>query len=367
MEEADATDADEFPIDEEGSRIYLAENPEKYEYWWKNGVERWREDQQRLEELQSVAGVIICVVQGSEAPQEPSEEPSEDPQELAVHYGQEDRVDKDKTPKAVWERYKQHWHEGKAPHTPYKLDPSIEQLDQSMQLDAAHDICVQEYLLCCLLHATSKGWVYKPLHSLGVTKDIAQDKLREILGAVPKTFWEELFDVFRFFSDHVHWNRVTGAEKLCRDETKSLQESVYLEDGLKVIRDAALRAAKEEMHITADMDVVDYEVVPQFHGSNKSTALVQLRLRDTDVTRVLRQRASHLASTKSQYTSAHKVHKFFAGVQGFQEFESETKAFREVITVQTVAMAEAKNVLDKKSKRLLEVLEDPQRKKVRIA
>jgi len=41
---ADDVDAEEFPIDEDGDRINYAENPEEYLYWYKNGVERWRED-----------------------------------------------------------------------------------------------------------------------------------------------------------------------------------------------------------------------------------------------------------------------------------------------------------------------------------
>ena len=41
---ADDVDAEEFPIDADGDRINYAENPEEYMYWYKNGVERWRED-----------------------------------------------------------------------------------------------------------------------------------------------------------------------------------------------------------------------------------------------------------------------------------------------------------------------------------
>ena len=41
-EDADDTNADEFPIDEEGFRITYAENPEEYMYWLTHGVERWR-------------------------------------------------------------------------------------------------------------------------------------------------------------------------------------------------------------------------------------------------------------------------------------------------------------------------------------
>lgn len=42
--EADATDADEFPLDEAGSRIYYSENEGEYMYWYNHGVERWRDE-----------------------------------------------------------------------------------------------------------------------------------------------------------------------------------------------------------------------------------------------------------------------------------------------------------------------------------
>lgn len=41
---ADDVDAEEFPIDADGDRINYAENPEEYLYWYKTGVERWREE-----------------------------------------------------------------------------------------------------------------------------------------------------------------------------------------------------------------------------------------------------------------------------------------------------------------------------------
>ena len=45
VEEADATDAEDFPIDEEGCRIYLEQQPEEYRYWYIEGRELWREEE----------------------------------------------------------------------------------------------------------------------------------------------------------------------------------------------------------------------------------------------------------------------------------------------------------------------------------
>lgn len=47
-EDADDTDADEFPLDSDGSRITYAENPEEYMYWHRHGVERWRDEEPEL-------------------------------------------------------------------------------------------------------------------------------------------------------------------------------------------------------------------------------------------------------------------------------------------------------------------------------
>ena len=42
----DDVEADEFPIDEEGYRILLADNPDEYRFWQEYGVERWRIDEE---------------------------------------------------------------------------------------------------------------------------------------------------------------------------------------------------------------------------------------------------------------------------------------------------------------------------------
>ena len=48
-ENPDDTDAEEFPVDEEGFRINYSEDPKEYMFWYKNGVERWRMEQDEEE------------------------------------------------------------------------------------------------------------------------------------------------------------------------------------------------------------------------------------------------------------------------------------------------------------------------------
>ena len=46
----DDVEADEFPIDEEGHRILLADDPDEYRFWQEHGVERWRIEQRENED-----------------------------------------------------------------------------------------------------------------------------------------------------------------------------------------------------------------------------------------------------------------------------------------------------------------------------
>ena len=57
VEEADHVEADEFPLDEEGCRICLADEPERYKYWFIHGVEKWRAEE---EDDESSYGIFLC-------------------------------------------------------------------------------------------------------------------------------------------------------------------------------------------------------------------------------------------------------------------------------------------------------------------
>lgn len=56
VEEADDVEADEFPLDEEGCRICLADEPERYKYWFIHGVEKWRAEEEDEEE----PSIFLC-------------------------------------------------------------------------------------------------------------------------------------------------------------------------------------------------------------------------------------------------------------------------------------------------------------------
>ena len=378
VEEADALDPPfSFPIDEDGHRITLAENPEDYEYWWYNGVERWR----KCHELKEVVGVIIYIMQDGD-----------------VHFGQEDRVDLEKTSKSVWQYFLDQWVcTGKPIHTPYKLDPSIRHYDEWMQLTANIKIKVRDYLFCCLAHALSKGWIYKPLQAMGVDNHTTFDQLHEKLYPVAPAphpvrgyeemgkFWQDLFCFFSSVSNHVYWNRVTGAENLSSEEKAALKTVTTADEAWRVILAAAFRAAKEEMHIVTDdpedpenpqnLVVVDQELVPHDRREGKFTAVVKFQVEGANTLKTLEERQFQQDMVCSQYTSAHKVHKVIAKlfekgkVTGFdsETFEAKTKAFREVTDPQAMPLQEAKKVLDAKSKRAIEVLENKaSRKKQRV-
>jgi len=96
--DADDVDAEEFPIDADGDRINYAENPEEYMYWYKNGVERWREDEDEDEEaipIKPRKAMIDNVDQEKEEEEVVEEEEEEVEEEEVVEKEEEEVVDEE--------------------------------------------------------------------------------------------------------------------------------------------------------------------------------------------------------------------------------------------------------------------------------